>query len=155
MKSLRVLKWTLRISGVFISVWKEVLADELYFWISNANAKLLDNTIVVSWKSFKTEGPKKCLSKQMHMLYHVLFRRMYTKLAKVYYRLRRRHNQTPSNIFSTAVTISLFWAPKVPPNLIGKLTTAFWTGQSQRILKCWYTGRYLILQFTSSKGDLQ
>ena len=80
----------------------------------------------------------------MHMLYHVLFRRMYTKLAKVYYRLRRRHNQTPSTIFSTAVTMSLFWAPKelselpemsfkVPFNLIGKLTTAFLTGQSQRI----------------------
>lgn len=34
----------------------------------------------------------------MHMFYHVLFRRIYTKLAKVYYRLRRRHNQTPSNI---------------------------------------------------------
>ena len=80
----------------------------------------------------------------MHMLYHVLFRLMYTKLAKVYYRLRRRHNQTPSTIFSTAVTMSLFWAPKelselpemrfkVPFNLIGKLTTAFLTGQSQRI----------------------
>ena len=78
------------------------------------------------------------------MLYHVLFRLMYTKLAKVYYRLRRRHNQTPSTIFSTAVTMSLFWAPKelselpemrfkVPFNLIGKLTTAFLTGQSQRI----------------------
>ena len=70
------------------------------------------------------------------MLYHVLFRRMHTKLAKVYYRLRRRHNQTPSSIFATAVTMSLFWAPKelsdlpemrfkVPFNLIGKLTTAF------------------------------
>lgn len=123
------------ISGVFISVWKEV-ADELDFWISKAKAKRLDKTIAVSWKSFKTEGPKKCLSKQMHMFYHVLFRRICTKLAKVYYRLRRRHSQTPSNIFSTAVTISLFWAPKelselpemrlkVPFNLIGKLTTAF------------------------------
>ena len=72
----------------------------------------------------------------MHMLYHVLFRRMYTKLAKVYYRLRRRHNQTPSTIFATAVKMSLFWAPKelsdlpkmrfkVSFNLIGKLTTAF------------------------------
>ena len=77
----------------------------------------------------------------MHMLYHVLFRRMYTKFAKVYYRLRRRHNQTPSTIFATAVTMFLFWAPKelsdlhefmywagfvkVPFNLISKLTTAF------------------------------
>ena len=72
----------------------------------------------------------------MHMFYPVLFGRIYTKLAKVCYRLRRRHNQTPSDIFSTAVTISLFWAPKelselpemsfkVPLNLIGKLTTAF------------------------------
>ena len=153
------------ISGVFILVWKEV-ADELYVWISNAKAKLLDKTIVASWKSFKTEGPKKCLSKQMHMFYHFLFRRIYTKLAKVYYRLRRRHNQTSSNIFSTAVTISLFWAPKelselpekrfkVLFNLIGKMATAFLTGQSQRILKSLYMGRYLILQFTSSKEDLQ
>lgn len=135
MKLLRVLKQTLMISGVFILVWKEV-ADELYVWISNAEAKRLDKTIAVSWKSFKTEGPKKCLLKQMHMFYHVLFRRIHTKLAKVYYRLRRRHNQAPSNIFSTAVTISLFWAPKelselpemrfkVPFNMIGKLTTAF------------------------------
>lgn len=102
----------------------------------------------------------------MHMFYHVLFRRIYTKLAKVYYRLRRRHNQTSSNIFSTAVTISLFWAPKelselpekrfkVLFNLIGKMATAFLTGQSQRILKSLYMGRYLILQFTSSREDLQ
>lgn len=35
------------ISSVFISVGKEV-ADELYVWISNAKAKLLDKTIAVS-----------------------------------------------------------------------------------------------------------
>ena len=57
-------------------------------------------------------------------------------LSLLKFTMRRRHNQTPSNIFSTAVTISLFWAPKelselpemrfkVPFNMIGKLTTAF------------------------------
>ena len=118
----------------------EEVADELYVCISNAKAKLLDKTIAVYRKSFKTEGPKKCLSNHKHMFFNVLFRRIYTKLAKFYYRLRRRHNQTPSNIFSTAVTISLFWAPKelselpemrfkVPFNLIGKLTTVFFNRQ--------------------------
>ena len=121
--------------------------------------------LAVSRKSFK-KPPKNVCQNRCTCFYHVLFRRIYTKLAKVYYRLRRRHNQTPSNIFSAAVTISLFWAPKEPselPEMRSKFPSTwlanwqrlFLTDQSQRILKSWYTGRYLILQFTSSKGDLQ
>ena len=67
-------------------------------------------------------------------------------------RLHCRCNLNPvlSNVGKTAL-ISLFWVAdglnelpemrfEFPLNLIGKLTMAFLTGQSSRVLKSWYTG---------------
>ena len=65
--------------------------------------------------------------------------------------LRRMRNSTPVSNIGEAVPISLFWASnglnELPEilfeclfNLIGRQTVALSTGQSQRVLKSWYTG---------------
>ena len=132
-----MLRWC-KVSRIFRYTCNRILRVMLYFGKSVHHYMFFFDY----WTVFST---------LIQFIHELAPRSLWLQVVFVPIRLCRRRNLTTVSNVCEAAPISLFWAPdalnelpevrfEFPFILIGKSTIAFWTGQSWRVLKSWYTG---------------